>query len=84
MTEVTTAIIKSLRVGRVDRLKGIVFTCEFDMNGSGCALSFSSEQILKMMEDTKCYDDVQELVGLPCELNAGWGESCSFIGMWKK
>ena len=79
-----TALIENVKVGRVDHYEDIVITLTFNMNGSGCMLTFSFEQIKKMMIDSKVYDDIQGLVGKPCEILGGWGQACEFLGMWKK
>ena len=79
-----TAIIRSVTVGRVDRYSDLRLSCDFDMNGSGCGLSFSMKEAKQMMEDVGIYDDITGLVGKPCEIHIDETNVCHFEGMWKK
>jgi len=78
------AIIEKIVIGKTDHYKGITARLTMNMDGSGCLLIFSMEQIAKMMEDAGIYDDVMKLVGKPCWILGGWGEMCEFERMWKK
>lgn len=78
-----TAIIKKLVIGRVDHYKDIMASATMDMNGLGCVLTFSMEELKSMMDDAKVYDNCQSLVGKPCQILAEWGKTCKFLGMWK-
>ena len=79
-----TAIIKKLVIGRVDHYKDIVGSATMDMNGLGCVIIFSMDELKQMMDDAKVYNDVQSLVGKPCQVLAEWGKTCKFLGMWKQ
>ena len=61
----------------------ITYYIDFRTNGGGFALRFDHPEVYQMLLDTK-NTKVQSLVGLPCQVNAPWGKSCSFIGMWKQ
>ena len=78
-----TAIIKKIKIGKVDYYTELMVSCTMDMDGAGCVLTFSIPQIKQMMEDCNIYDDVFSLVGKPCQIKGGWGERCEFIRMWK-
>jgi hypothetical protein len=78
-----TAIIKKIEAGIVHHSPGITFTIEFELLEGGFCNYFTPNEIRKMLEDTRI-DKVEKLVGLPCQVNAGWGEECSFIRMWKR
>ena len=82
--ENTTAIIESVKVGRVDHYRGITYSISFDMNGTGCQLTFGENDILKMMSDAKIFNDVLELIGKPCIIFINEKNTCEFKGMWKK
>jgi len=83
MEQTKTAIIKSIRVGKVDHCKGIILSCDFDMNGTGTGLTFSMDEAAKMMDDCKIYDNINSLVGKPCEIYIDDKNTCHFKGMWK-
>lgn len=78
-----TAIIKSITLGLMDRCEGLMLSCDFNMNNStGCGLSFTMDEAKQMMLDVGLYDDIEGLVGKPCEIEINEGR-CIFRGMWK-
>ncbi len=84
MDEFKTAIISDIKIGKVDHYKGIVYSVDFDMNGTGCGLTFNGDDMIKMMEARKIYDNVLDLIGEPCEVHIDARNTCHFKGMWKK
>ncbi len=82
---IVTAIIESVKIGKVDYHKDLMLTCVFDMNNSSmCNLSLTIDEALKMLDDRKL-NNINELVGEPCEIESeGWGSECKFVGMWRK
>lgn len=84
MTETVTAIIKDISVGFIDHYSDIMLSCDFDMNGCGTFLHFTMNEAKGMMKDAKIYNDINSLVGLPCQLSRDENRTYHFIGMWKK
>lgn len=84
MTKEETAIIKWVKIGRVDYHKTIRFTMAFKCHHGEFQNDFSADEVLKMMNYCKVYDDVMGLIGKPCQVEAGWGEQCKFLEMWKE
>lgn len=81
-----SAIINSIKIGRHERVSGIIADVRFRIEDGGFASNvISLERIEEIMEQEKCYNDVQELVGKPCFVDTeGWGTPVTFIGMWGK
>jgi len=78
-----TALVTKVTVGKVDHVIALCITLGFNMNGSSCFLIFNMDEVEKMMSDSGCYDNVNELVGKPCQIRIDEKNICHFDGMWK-
>ena len=84
MTKECTAIIDSIDIGIPERLLNIWASVKFRTSDDGFFVNnLSIAQISDMLRDTK-KTNVMDLIGMPCQVNAGWGEKCSFIKMWRQ
>ena len=82
MTQEETAIIKKINIGTFEPFNNICALVEFRTISGRFSNYLNLDTVKTMLLDTK-KENVIDLVGLPCQVNAGWGEKCSFIKMWK-
>ena len=78
-----TALITKVVIGKIHHSKDLMATISFKMENSTCSLYFSMDDISEMMDKTKCYEDVNQLIGRPCEIEIDDKNACHFKSIWK-
>jgi len=84
MNEENAAIISKIKVGVPEYAKEIMVTISFKMKSSVTSLVFSMKDVLKMMNDINSREDINDLIGEPCQIFVDDKNTCHFKGMWIK